>query len=75
MAFKKLERGLISFSIALLILLFGSRSKGSEHSNSDYDLLIVMPDGSNRRATAQFLYKNIENVKDGLELYAIGRSG
>ena len=34
------------------ILLFGSRARGDSTEWSDVDLLVVMPDGTNRRQTA-----------------------
>lgn len=38
------------------IILFGSAARGQMGPDSDYDLLVVMPDGSPRRSTAQRLY-------------------
>ena len=34
------------------IILFGSQARGTAHSDSDIDLLVVMPDGEDRRETA-----------------------
>ena len=34
------------------ILLFGSRARGDATESSDIDLLVVMPDGTDRRRTA-----------------------
>ena len=34
------------------ILLFGSRARGDAGEGSDVDLLVVMPDGTDRRETA-----------------------
>ena len=34
------------------ILLFGSRARGDATESSDVDLLVVMPDGTDRRQTA-----------------------
>lgn len=36
----------------LKVILFGSRAWGRSHRWSDVDLLVVMPDGSDRRAIA-----------------------
>jgi predicted nucleotidyltransferase len=44
------------------IYLFGSRATGKFQESSDYDLLIVMPDGTHRRKTAQLLYEKISSV-------------
>ncbi len=34
----------------LRVVLFGSRARGDARPDSDYDLLVVMPDGTDRRA-------------------------
>ncbi len=39
------------------IVLFGSAARGEMGPHSDVDLLIVMPDGVHRRATAQRLHR------------------
>jgi predicted nucleotidyltransferase len=38
------------------IILFGSAARGQMHQDSDLDLLVVVPDGTHRRRTAQALY-------------------
>ncbi len=43
------------------IILFGSYARNDNKQGSDIDLLVVMPDGTHRRKTAQFLYKNIHS--------------
>lgn len=40
----------------LRIILFGSAARGEASRDSDFDILVVMPDGTNRRETAQFLH-------------------
>jgi uncharacterized protein len=40
----------------LQIILFGSAARGEEHEDSDVDVLVVMPEGTHRRHTAQFLH-------------------
>lgn len=59
---EKLRAQIISLVNPLKIILFGSRSKETSSDKSDYDLLILMPEGTNKRETAQFLYRSIENV-------------
>jgi len=39
------------------IILFGSAARGQSGPDSDLDLLVVMPDGTHRRHTAQAIYK------------------
>ncbi len=54
------ESGLLNLAVAriveqfkpLRIILFGSRARGTERTDSDVDLLVVMPDGTDRRAAA-----------------------
>ena len=38
------------------VVLFGSRASGSERPDSDYDLLVVIDDGADARATMRRLY-------------------
>ena len=44
------------------IILFGSRGRGQESPDSDYDFLIVKRDVNNRRALAQHLYRVLADV-------------
>ena len=43
----------------LKIILFGSAARGDATADSDFDLLVVMPDGVHRRKTARYLYKHL----------------
>lgn len=47
----------------LRIILFGSAARGDMGPNSDIDLLVVMPEGTHRRRTAQKLYREIRGFK------------
>ena len=40
----------------LRVILFGSRAKGTARPDSDVDLLVVMPEGTERRKAAKTLY-------------------
>ncbi len=40
----------------LRIILFGSAARGEVGPDSDVDVLVVMPTGTNRRQTAQYLH-------------------
>ena len=44
------------------IILFGSAVNGTMGPNSDLDLLVVMPDGTHRRRTAQAIYRSLVGV-------------
>lgn len=46
----------------LRILLFGSAARGDLRAGSDIDLLVVMPDGTHRRRTAQRLCRHIDGI-------------
>ena len=46
----------------LQIVLFGSAARGSFGPDSDIDLLVVMPEGTHRRKTAQKLYREIDGL-------------
>ena len=41
----------------LRIILFGSAARGEAGTESDLDFLVVMPEGTHRRHTAQLLYR------------------
>lgn len=43
------------------IILFGSQATGTANLSSDYDFLVVMPDGIHTRNTAKLLYREIKN--------------
>lgn len=46
----------------LRIVLFGSAARGEMVDDSDVDLMVVMPEGTHRRRTAQRLYRTIRGV-------------
>jgi predicted nucleotidyltransferase len=41
------------------IILFGSAVRGDMRPDSDIDILVVVPDGTHRRHTAQTIYQNL----------------
>ncbi len=45
------------------IILFGSAARGESRDGSDIDLLIVVPEGTPKRPTAQFLYRELSNIR------------
>lgn len=47
----------------LRIILFGSHARKEAKSDSDIDLLIVMPEGTHRRKAAQYFYRTISGIK------------
>ena len=52
----------------LRVIVFGSSARGEMTSESDIDVLVVMPEGTHRRRTAQHLYQVINGVKVPFDL-------
>ena len=52
----------------LKIILFGSAARHTAGPQSDLDLLVVMPDGTHRRHTAQRLYRNLSGIPAPFDL-------
>jgi uncharacterized protein len=50
---------ILSVTTPLQVILFGSAARGTQHGNSDIDLLVVVPNGTHRRQTAQKIYRNL----------------
>lgn len=50
------------------IILFGSAARGEFGSGGDIDLLIIMPEGTHRRRTAQKLYRQIRGIPAAFDL-------
>ena len=46
----------------LRILVFGSAVRGNTGPDSDVDLLVVMPEGTHRRRTAQQIYRGVRGI-------------
>ena len=44
------------------IILFGSAARGAMGSDSDLDVLVVVPDGTHRRKTAQTIYLSLSGL-------------
>ena len=57
-----LVRRIVEAVHPLRIVLFGSAARGEMGPDSDVDLLVVMPNGTHRRHTAQRLYREIRGV-------------
>jgi predicted nucleotidyltransferase len=57
-----LIRGIVDEVHPLRIIVFGSAARGEMHPDSDVDLLVVMPDGTHRRRTAQSLYRTMRGA-------------
>ena len=51
-----------------LIILFGSRARGDQRDDSDFDVLVVLPVVQDRRADAAHLRAGIEDCPFGLDI-------
>jgi len=52
----------------LRIILFGSTARGEQGGQSDVDLLVVMPEGTHKRRTAQRLYRTLRGLHVPVDL-------
>jgi len=52
----ELVRRIVEAVHPLRIILFGSAARGDMGPDSDVDVLVVVPEGTHRRHTAQFLH-------------------
>ena len=59
---EQLVRRIIELVHPLRIILFGSTARDEIESDSDIDVLVVMPEGVHRRRTAQLLYRQIRGL-------------
>ena len=60
--FDELVRRIVDAVHPLHIILFGSAARGEMEPDSDVDVLVVMPDGTHRRKTAQFLHTKMHGI-------------
>ena len=59
---EQLVQRIIELVYPLRIILFGSAARGEMESDSDIDVLVVMPEGVHQRWTAQLLYRQIRGL-------------
>ncbi len=50
------------------IILFGSVARGQARSDSDIDILVVMPDGTHRRNTMTDIYRALLGTKMDVDI-------
>jgi len=56
------------------IVLFGSAARGQMGPHSDVDLLVVMPEGTHRRHTAQHLYRTLTGLGVAKDIVVVTES-
>ena len=52
----------------LRIILFGSAARGELGPDSDVDVLVVMPEGTHRLDTAQFLHTQLHGIELSVDI-------
>lgn len=70
----RLVQAVVDKAQPLRIILFGSAARSDAGAQSDIDLLVVMPDGTHRRQTAQRLYREIIGIGVPFDLVVTTRS-
>ena len=50
------------------VILFGSAARGDMGADSDIDVLVVMPDGTHRRHTAETLHRQFFGIPYGIDV-------
>ena len=55
----------------LRIIMFGSAARGEMGRDSDLDLMVVMPDGTHRRHTAQFLEGKLMGITAATDIVVV----
>lgn len=50
------------------IILFGSAVRGEMGADSDIDMLVVMPEGTNRRQVAKFLHTQLFGIPFSVDI-------
>ena len=58
----ELVRRIVETVHPLRIILFGSAARGDGGPHSDLDVMVVMPDGTHRRRTAQRIYRQLAGI-------------
>lgn len=64
----ELIRRIVEAVHPLRIILFGSAARGQMGPDSDVDVLVVMPNGTHRRHTAQDLYQHMFGIPFGVDI-------
>jgi predicted nucleotidyltransferase len=52
----------------LRVILFGSTARGEAGPQSDFDMLIVVPDGTHRFETTQAVYRHLRGLRVGVDV-------
>lgn len=64
----EIVRRIVEAAHPLRIILFGSTARGEAKTESDVDILVVVPDGVHRLETAQSIYRNLIGITIGIDV-------
>ena len=67
-AVRRLVEQIVAEAAPLRVVLFGSRAAGTARPDSDIDLLVVMPDGTDRRAAMTAIGSRLPRPGVGIDL-------
>jgi predicted nucleotidyltransferase len=70
-ALPEITRRIVDGFNPLQLILFGSRARGDARWDSDYDLLVVMPDGNDRRETAMAIRRSLADMPLGKDVLVV----
>jgi len=71
---RELVDRIVNHASPLRIVLFGSAARGEMGSDSDLDVLVVMPDGTDCRAAAKRLYRQVRGLGIAVDIIAVQES-
>jgi len=64
----ELVRRIVEAVQPIRIILFGSAARGEMGANSDIDVLVVMPEGTPRRKTSQYLHTRLFGIPFAVDI-------
>jgi len=64
----ELVQRIVSTVQPLRVILFGSAARGEMGADSDIDVMVVMPDGTHRRHTAEMLHRQFFGIPYGIDV-------
>jgi predicted nucleotidyltransferase len=65
---KILVKEIVAILNPIKIILFGSAARGDMGPDSDLDVMVVVPEGTHRRRTAQKLYRELCGIQTSYDL-------
>ncbi|MDO8682276.1 MAG: nucleotidyltransferase domain-containing protein [Armatimonadota bacterium] len=65
---EEIVRRIVEAAHPLRIILFGSSARGDAGPESDVDVLVVMPDGTNRLHTSQDVYEGLHGLRVAVDV-------